>query len=154
VKSGFLSWFSGAKLLKNNFKSTMDIVKRARPSYEETKIDDFESVLNSLNLKSEEDKINHLLKVYSNLRLSFFLSAFIFVLFTLFLLVPSILSMSYFSLFTTTLILILISLMSINYSVRCYQIRKRNLLPLSDWVKNKSQWFPKKINKDSLKLPV
>jgi hypothetical protein len=149
-KSGFFSWIFGIKLLKNNFNSTRDIIKRSRPSYDESRMDDFEDVLENLNLKTEDDKISHLINIYSNLKLSFFITSIMSLILFFVLFIPSLINMSYLSLISSFLIILSISLMSVIYSVRCYQVRQRRLLPLSEWRRNKKEWFPKKINKDSL----
>lgn len=146
-KKGLVRKAIGFDTLKEGFTLTTDMVKSIKPSKEEYIEETFEEALDRLGIKAE-NKIDHLLKIYGQLRVRFLIYLFAQLL----LLGWGIYNFAMYSNITTFIstivIFLLLTVFNLSNSLRCYQIRVMKLGNIKEWSSNYREWFPKKITKD------
>ena len=151
-KKGLLRRLSSYDDIKSNFILTKNVLKEEKKNLKKEAIKEtFEDALKRHGVKSEHQE-KHLNKVYKNLKLtsiiSFIMSFIVFYLVTYNILKTDtgfILYAFYFIAFT-------ILLKSIESAFRCFQIREKRLLNISEYLKNPKEWYPRKFiyKKESL----
>lgn len=146
-KKGFFNKAIGLETIKGGFSFTANLISSMKPSKNEYREESFEEALIRLGI-TEENKEDHLLKIYSQLRLRFliFLVAQGFLIFWG---IFNILNSNNILTFISTIVItLLLFVFNLSNSLRCYQIRKQKLGNIEDWLKSYKDWYPKKINKN------
>ena len=152
-KKGFINKLFGFETIKQGASITKSMINDARPSKKEMVKESFHKALKRLGVtKSEENQ--KLLMVYRNNKIQFYIIFFGMS----FLLYNSINGfivngdsfsgmLSSFSFLTISVALFTVSL---HYGFRTFQIRKKRLGMLKEWLSSPKEWYPKKITKEYL----
>ena len=129
--------------IKNNFLLKKNLLKREKKEVKKDNIKEtFSDALLRLGIKPENEE-EHLNKVYKSLKVTSIISFIMFVILT------SVISYQIFIgnggviIYAFYFIALTIFLKSFESAFRCFQIRKRELLNIKEYIKAPKEWYPK-----------
>lgn len=152
-KQGLLSKMFGLETIKIGANMTRSMINDAKPNKKEYIKETFNQALRRSGISKSEEN-NHLLKIYKNQKIQFFIINFgvAFLFFNGF---KSLLFnagewtkiLSGISFVTVSFALFS---MSMHFAFRAFQIRNKKLGMLKYWMKTPSEWYPNKLTKERL----
>lgn len=146
-KDGLFSKLLGLRTIKMGLDQTGEMLKNLKSKDPNLYIKEtLEEALDRHGI-AVEDRDSHLINIYKNLKISFLMLLFMCFLFMFvgvfrnFYMGNLLAAIAYLS-----LIFAFLTVMA-NNSFRCYQIRKRELGGVKEWLKNYKEWYPVSLGK-------
>lgn len=146
-KHGLFYKLAGLSTIKMSFEHTKDMLKSATAKNPNDRINEtFDEALERHGIPVNE-RAGHIIKIYKNMRVSFLIMFAAIIGFVLIgvlnnliqgRLVPALLYAS----LTFAFLMV-----AANNSFRCYQMRKKELGGLSNWLRSPKEWFPTSLQK-------
>lgn len=149
-KRGLFSKALGTQAIKDVFGHTRSMIKDAKPSKKQYIKETFDEAMKRHGIK-EEDENAHLLKIYKNLKIQFIIFFIGQIWLLTFGVANNLVDGSYFAAITYLFLTFALFILSLQYGLRCYQIRKKHLGMLEEFIKKPSEWYPRKISGEYLK---
>ena len=144
-KKGLFKRLSSIDDIKENFILTKNLLKNKSKENKKTYVkESFEQALQRLSIRKDDEE-SKLTSVYNKLKLeffSYFTSSFLIFLLTTY----QIMTMDNvgYIYYASYLISTALFIMALGKSLRCYQIRKRELGGLKIFLTKPKEWYPKK----------
>jgi ABC-type multidrug transport system fused ATPase/permease subunit len=152
-KTGLFNKALGTQAIKDVFGHTKNMIKDAKTSKKHYIKETFDEAMKRHGIKEDDENV-YLLKIYKNLKIQ----VMILLLGQLWLLsfgvIGNLLSSDYFIALTYTFLTFALMTITVQYGLRCFQIRKKHLGMLSIYMKSPKEWYPKKITEEKLQAVV
>jgi len=149
-KRGLFSKALGTQAIKDVFRHTKGMIKDASPSKKQYIKETFDEAMKRHGIK-EEDENTHLLRIYKNLKIQFIIFFIGQIWLLTFGVAGNLVDGSYFTAVTYLFLTFALFVLSLQYGLRCFQIRKKHLGMLEKFIKTPSEWYPTKISDEYLK---
>jgi hypothetical protein len=141
-----LSRFFGFSQIRQSYANTSNLIKQTAYKTDDVKEETFSEACIRYGIKGDSDTVNKQLEsIYNNLRFGFYTKisfsffAFIIMLYNLFV------QHYIISVIISLLLMVAFLIYSAFNSLRCFQINKRELGLLKEWLLNPANWFPTKF---------
>lgn len=129
--------------IKNNFLLTKSLLKREKKEVKKESIKEtFSDALLRLGIEPENEE-KHLNKVYKSLKITSIVSLLLFIVLTFVISYQIFIGNGGIIIYAFYFIALTIFLKSFESSFRCFQIRKKELLGITNYIKNPKEWYPK-----------
>lgn len=146
-KHGLFYKLAGVGTIKSTFEHTRDMLKSATAKDPNQYINEtYEEALNRHGIPAQERDI-HVSNIYKNLKLSFIMMTGAVSLFIVFGIIMNLIKSNYIPALLYASLCFAFLTVAANNSLRCYQIRKKELGGLKSWLRSPKEWFPSSLAK-------
>ena len=146
-KHGLFYKLAGISTIKMSFEHTRDMLKSATAKNPNDRINEtFDEALERHGIPVNERE-GHIIKIYKNMKLSFLIMFAAIILFICLGVVNNIINGNIIPAFLYTSLTFAFITVAANNSFRCYQMRKKELGGLSNWLRSPKEWFPVSLKK-------
>ena len=146
-KHGLFYKLAGMRTMKFGFEHTKDMLKSLKVKNSNEYIEEsFDEALDRLGIP-DENKETHLINIYKNMKLSFIILSCAVVLFIIIGVIVNLIQANYLSAFLYLSITVAFLSVVFNNSFRCFQIRRKQLGGLKEWIKTPKEWYPVSLKK-------
>jgi aminoglycoside phosphotransferase family enzyme len=146
-KHGLFYKLAGISTIKMSFEHTRDMLKSATAKNPNDRINEtFDEALERHGIPVNERE-GHIIKIYKNMKLSFLIMFAAIILFICLGVVNNIINGNIIPAFLYASLTFAFITVAANNSFRCYQMRKKELGGLSNWLRSPKEWFPVSLKK-------
>lgn len=146
-KHGLFYKLAGISTIKMSFEHTKDMLKSATAKNPNDRINEtFDEALERHGIPVNE-RDGHISKIYKNMKVSFLIMFAAIVGFICVGIINNLIHGNFIPALLYTSLTFAFITVAANNSFRCYQMRKKELGGLSNWLKSPKEWFPTSLNK-------
>lgn len=146
-KHGLFYKLAGISTIKMSFEHTKDMLKSATAKNPNDRINEtFDEALERHGVPVNERE-GHIIKIYKNMKLSFLIMLAAIIGFIFVGVINNLMHGNIIPAFLYASLTFAFLTVAANNSFRCYQMRKKELGGLSNWLRSPKEWFPVSLKK-------
>lgn len=146
-KHGLFYKLAGVGTMKTTFNHTKDMVKSVTKKDPNDYIKEtYEEALNRHGIPVEE-RDAYVAQIYKNLKITFIIMMGAVCLFIIFGIIMNLIKGNIIPAFLYLSLCFAFTSVAANNSLRCFQIRRKELGGLSEWFKSPKNWYPSSLEK-------